>query len=86
MEQVNNAAQQKTDRIIYAAEVEHEVDDNEFNPSSLLAPLTLSVIIIKTLPPYHTLPALYRQKRILPPKREGAPEYTLVYVRMLHYV
>ncbi|KAK8827036.1 hypothetical protein WA577_007537, partial [Blastocystis sp. JDR] len=68
MEQINDPAQQKTDRIIYAAEVENEVDDSEFNP----------VIIIKTLPPYHTLPALYRQKRILPPKREGTPEYTLV--------
>ncbi|KAM7457350.1 hypothetical protein BLSTO_01890 [Blastocystis sp. subtype 1] len=78
MEQINDPAQQKTDRIIYAAEVENEVDDSEFNPSSLLTLLKLSVIIIKTLPPYHTLPALYRQKRILPPKREGTPEYTLV--------
>lgn len=86
MEQINDPAQQKTDRIIYAAEVENEVDDSEFNPSSLLTLLKLSVIIIKTLPPYHTLPALYRQKRILPPKREGTPEYTLVYVRLLHYV
>ena len=85
MEQMKDAAQNKTDRIIYAAEVENEVDDSEFNPSSLFAPLTLSVIIIKTLPPYHSLPALYRQKRILPPKRQGTPEYTLVYVEMLCY-
>ena len=79
MEQINDPAQQKTDRIIYAAEVENEVDDSEFNPSSLLTLLKLSVIIIKTLPPYHTLPALYRQKRILPPKREALPS-TLSYI------
>lgn len=40
--------------------------------------LTSSVLIIKSLPPYESLSSSYRRKRLLPPKPEGTPAYTLV--------
>ena len=39
-----------------------------------------SVILIKLLPPYDSLPLFHRQKKLLPPKLPGAPAYTLVAV------
>ena len=78
--------QKKSECIIYSAEEESEVDVSEYDPLSFFFLLIFSVIFIKTLPPYHTLPSIYRKKRILPPKREGTPEYTLVDTTHLYHV
>ena len=48
--------------------------------SSSHIPSSYSVILIKMLPPYHSLPMAHRQRQLLPPKLPGAPTYTLVVV------
>ena len=66
--------------------VHTEEEEDEYNPFIPFFFVTCSVILIKNLPSYDMLPAVYRQKRILPPKRKGDPEFTLVVISLFSHV
>ena len=75
-----------TNPITSVPETEREEEEDEYNPFIPFFFVTCSVILIKNLPSYDMLPAVYRQKRILPPKRKGDPEFTLVVISLFSHV
>ena len=66
--------------ITSAPETQQEAEpESTFNPWVVrVRPDFYSVIIIKNLPPYDSLPAALQERVLLPPKSPTAPKYTLV--------
>lgn len=81
-QQIEQQIEQKEDVSTVIASSSEEEDtsvNGEFDPFYFILLYYPSVVFIKLLPPYESLPLSYRSRKLLPPKAPGIPEYTLVY-------